>query len=80
MLKQFSALMLCAIAALCLAVAGDSNPEPPKMVDPRPLDPAVEIKLLRAIAALQAANSNARTYITGMEVHDGQRWRKVKVD
>lgn len=64
MLKQLSALMLCALAALCLAVAADSKPEEPKMIAPKPLDPAIEVKLLRATSNLQAASGNAQAWIS----------------
>lgn len=63
MLKQLSALMLCALAALCLAVAADSKPEP-KMIAPKPLEPALELKLLRATSNLQAASGNAQAWIS----------------
>jgi len=63
MLKQITALPLCALAALCLAVAADSKPEAPRMIAPKPLDPAMEVKLLRATSSLQAASSNARAFI-----------------
>lgn len=63
MIRQIVALAVCAFLALLASAETAAKPEAPKMVEPKKLDPSIEIKLLRAQSAAQQAAAETAAWV-----------------